>query len=125
MKNSIKLTALLLVLSTGLFAATPPKAIVPVKKDVITFSPLNAHRGVEIKVETEQPGKAIVIISDKDGNVLLKDVMPAYKSMGKGYLLNKLDNGDYTIEVTANKQVVKKEVHVYDEDRIRVFIINQ
>jgi hypothetical protein len=125
MKNSIKLTALLLVLSTGLFAADVPKTVAPAAKGVITFSALPAHRGVEVKVEGSQASKALVVITDKDGNVLLKDVMPANKSMEKGYLLNKLDNGDYTIEVTANKQVVKKDIHVYDEERTRVFIMNQ
>jgi uncharacterized protein (DUF2249 family) len=124
MKNAIKLTALLLVLSTGLFAAAPAKPV-PANNDVITFASMPAHRGVEIKVEKNQPGKAVVIISDHDGNVLLKDVMPNYKSMEKGYVLNKLDNGDYTIEVTSNKQVVKKDIHIYDEDRTRVFIVKQ
>ena len=125
MKNAVKLTALFLVVSAGLFTSASAKPVVPATNDVITFSSLPAHRGVEIKVEKAQPGKAIVIISDKDGNVLLKDVMPAYKSMEKGYVLNKLDNGDYTIEVVSDKQTVKKDIHIYDEDRTRVFIVKQ
>jgi len=40
-------------------------------------------------------------------------VMKDNKSMEKGYILNQLDNGNYTIEVTLNKQVVKKTAHVY------------
>jgi hypothetical protein len=125
MKNSFKLTALLVVLSTGLFAATPVKTVAPAKKDLITFSSLPSHAGVDIKVEKSEPGKSIVIIYDKDDNVLLKDVIPAYKSMEKGYILNKLDDGDYKIEVTSNKQVVTKDIHVYNEDKTKVFIVKQ
>ena len=125
MKNQIKLTALFLVLSASVFAATPAKTEVPAASNNITFSAMPAHRGVEVNVEGTAGKNAIVIISDKDGNVLLKDVLPAYKAMHKGYVLNGLDYGDYTIEVTANKQVVKKEIHIYDEDRTRVFIVKE
>ena len=108
MKNQIKLTALFLVLSASVFAASP-KTEVPAASNNITFSAMPAHRGVEVNVEGTAAKNAIVIISDKDGNVLLKDVLPAYKTMHKGYVLNGLDYGDYTIEVTSAKQVVKKE----------------
>lgn len=127
MKASIKLTALFLLASTGLFAATPSKtkaAVVP-SKDVITFSALPSHKGVDIKVDRAEAGKAIVMIYDQDMNVIFKDVLPADKAMEKGYILNQLDNGDYTIEVTSNKQVVKKDVHVYNEYKTKTFFVNQ
>jgi hypothetical protein len=128
MKNSIKLTALTLLLSTGLFAAASAKTVgtvVPSSKDVITFSSLPSNKGIEVKVEGRDVAKAIVIIYDQDQNVIYKDVLPAYKSMEKGYILNQLANGDYTIEVTANKQVVKKDIHVYDEYNAKAFIVKQ
>jgi len=128
MKNSIKLTALTLLLSAGLFAAASAKTIgsvIPSSKSVITFSSLPSHKGIEVKVEGRDVAKAIVIIYDQDQNVIYKDVLPAYKSMEKGYILNQLANGDYTIEVTANKQVVKKDIHVYDEYSTKVFIVKQ
>jgi hypothetical protein len=127
MKNSIKLAAIILLLSGGLIASASAKTIdtkAP-SKDVITFSSLPSEKGVAIKVEKTTPGKAIVMIYDADGNVLYKDVMSKFKSMEKGYILNKLDNGDYTIEVTSNKQVVKKQVHVYEEDYRKMFIISE
>ncbi len=65
------------------------------------------------------------MIYDQDKNVIYKDALPAFKKMEKGYILTQLENGDYIIEVTANKQVATKEVHVYDEDRTRVFIVKQ
>jgi hypothetical protein len=128
MRNSIKLAAILLIAGAGFLAAVPAKAIgsiVPLKADVITFSGLPSEKGVAIKVEKDAPGKAIVIVYDADGNVLYKDVMKNSKSMEKGYILNKLDIGDYTIEVTSNKQVVKKQVHVYDENYRKMFIISE
>ena len=126
MKNTIKLTALFLLASTGLFAATTVKTsgtVAPSTKDVITFSSLPSERGVDVKVEKNAPGKAIIMIYDKDGNVLRKDVLSANKGTEKAYILTQLENGDYTIEVTSNKQVVKKDIHVYDEGDTKMFII--
>ena len=128
MKNSIKLTALFLLVSAGLFAATSAKAdglVVPSTKDVITFSSLPSQKGIEVKVDATASEKAIVMIYDKDGNVLRKDVLSAGKAFEKAYILNQLENGDYTIEVTSNKQVVKKDIHVYDEDNTRMFIVKE
>jgi hypothetical protein len=124
MKNSIKLTALLVLASVSVFAANPAKATVPAG-DKISFSALPSHQGVDIKVQSASAAKAIVIISDQDGNVIFKDAMPAYKEMEKGYILNQLDNGDYTIEVIADHQTVTKDVHVYDEDGAKEFIISE
>src|ERR1700744_4902396 len=104
MKNSIKLTALFLLASTGLFAETPSKSTPPANAQ-ITFSSLHSLRGVEIKVENNVASKATVIVYDADGNAIFKDTMPAMKAMKKGYILNQLQNGDYTIEVIDSKQV--------------------
>lgn len=128
MKNSIKLSALLLLVSTSLFASTLGKkhnAIVPEKKDVITFLSLPSDRGIDVKVEKSGPGKTIVIIYDQDKNVLLKDVTSNNKTTEKGYVLNQLDNGDYTMEVTSNGQVVKKDIHVYNDDQTKEYLIKK
>lgn len=115
MKNSFKLTALFLLATTGLFAAVPSKTKtkVALKKDMVTFSTLPSRRGIEIKVNKDAPGKAIVMIYNYENDVVWKDAMKDNKNMEKGYILNQLDNGNYTIEVTLNKQVVKKTAHVY------------
>ena len=127
MKTSIKLTALLLLSSTGIFAATSSKTKAPAAKanEEITFSSLPSKIGIDVKVGRQDEGKAIVMFYDQDHNVILKDVLPASGSMEKGYILSKLENGDYTMEVTLNKQVVKKAIHVYDEDQAKTFIILQ
>jgi hypothetical protein len=128
MKNSIKLSALFLLVSTGLFAATPVKTyigVVPAKKDVITFSSLPSDRGINVKVEKNQPGKTIVIIYDKEKNVLLKDVTSNNKTTEKGYVLNQLNNGDYLMEVISNGQVVRKNIYVYDGNQTKEYLIKQ
>ena len=63
------------------------------------------------------------MIYDQNKNVLRKDVLTSNGNMEKAYVLNKLDEGDYTLEVIANKQTVKKNIHVYDEGSIKTFII--
>jgi hypothetical protein len=123
MKNSIKLTALFLLAGASVFAAVPAKAVVHSSPAIITFSSLPSQNGIDVKVEKSE--KAIVIISDKDGNVLRKDVLSNKKNMEKGYILTSLDNGDYTIEVISNGKSVKEDVHVYDEDQTKMFIVKQ
>ena len=124
MKNSIKLTALLVLASVSVFAAAPKAPVTP-SKDVITFSSLPSDKGLEVKVEGLSAAKAIVMVSDADKNVIFKDAMPAYKSMEKGYILNQLEDGDYTMEVIANHQTVKKDIHVYEADGAKQFIVIQ
>lgn len=122
MKASIKFTALLLLAGASVFAAVPAKAVVPAKSAVITFSSLPADKGIGVKVENEL-GKAIVTITDKDGDILRKDALSNAKGLEKGYILTSLDNGDYTITVTANGQVAKEDIHVYDEGQTKMFIV--
>ena len=126
MKNSIKLTALFLLASVGAFAATPSTGnAAPSAKDAVTISSLPSLNGVDVKVEKGATEKAIVIIADDEGNVLRKDALTAGKGLEKGYILNQLENGDYTIAVTANHQTVSKSVHVYEVDGTKQFFFVQ
>ena len=128
MKTSIKLTALLLLAGTGLFAATPSTVKggdVPAKKDLVTFSALKSDIGVAVNVQKSDAGKTVVLILDKDQNVIYKDALPQGTNTEKGYNFSQLENGDYTIEVISNKQVVKKDVHIYDEDEKKMFFVKQ
>ena len=119
MKNSIKLTALFLLATTGLFAAVQAKAL---KADVpsVTISTLALHKGIAVKAAG---AKSIVMIYDQDKNVLRKDVLA--RNTSKGYVLNALENGDYTMEITSNKKTVKKNIHVYNEGKTKTFIVQQ
>jgi hypothetical protein len=120
MKNSIKLTALFLLAGVSVFAAVPVKAMVTTSPTGITFTTLPSQRGVGIKVEKAE--KAIVIITDEDGNVLRKDLLSDKKSE-IGYILTNLDNGDYTIEVRSNSRFVKENIHVYEEGQTKMFFV--
>lgn len=125
MKNSIKLAALFLLASTGLFATASAKtlSVVPSSSDMVTFATLPSQTGIAVKVEKTETSNAVVMIYDADGNVLRKDAVSGEKAFEKNYILNQLEEGDYTIEVTAGKQVVKKQVHVYTEDETKTFIV--
>ena len=118
MKKSIKLTAILLLLSvcTVVMPGVQAKTInaTPPPKNVINFSLLPSNAGVDVNVEKNTPGKVVVMIFDEYGNVMLKQVLAAGRDVEKDYILNKLDNGDYTIEVTSNKKVMEKNIRVND-----------
>jgi hypothetical protein len=125
MRRSINLFLVLLLSGTGLFAGVPAKTashIYSQKTDIITFSTLPSRKGIEVKFKKGIAGKAIVIIYDSDKNMLRKDILSNEK-LGKGYILTSLDNGDYTVEVTLDKLVVKKDIHVYMEGQVKTFII--
>ena len=116
MKNAFKLSALLLLFSTGVFAANPAKhhsSKTASINNMVTFSTLPSKRGIEIAVDKNTPGKAVVLIYNWDNDVIWKDVLKKDKGMEKAYVLNNLDNGNYTIEVMVNKQIVQKTAHVY------------
>jgi len=118
MKKSIKLSALFLLLSAGIFASTAANA-----KDIITVSALKKQQGVAVNVAKANTGKTVVRIYDNDNHLILKDFLPNKTEVSKGYILSNLDNGDYTLEVTSNNEVVKKTLHIYDEDQKKTFFI--
>ena len=118
MKTGIKLLAIGLLLSSSVFAGTPAKSHrskAPLKSTMIMFSPLRAKKGIDVRIRNLVPGQEIVRIYDGDGNYYWHDVSKA-KAFEKGYILNQLAEGDYTVEVTLNKtRVEKRLIHVYDE----------
>jgi len=117
MKHAIKLLAVGLLLSTGLFAAVPAKPTNPNSpsiKKVVTFMQMPTRRGFEIKLNDPMAGKAKVMIYNWDNQIVWKDVLSPKKGLEKAFNLSQLDNGNYTVEVMLNKQLVaKKTAHVY------------
>jgi hypothetical protein len=128
MKTSIKLTALALLMSLGAFAAPHKKVMHRMmssgKNDEIVFYTLPSQRGIDLRVKKAMPGKTIVIIRDNDGNVLQKDVMTK-ETIRRGYVLNQLDNGDYSIEIQSANQDFKRDIHIYNEGNIKTFLVKQ
>jgi hypothetical protein len=120
MKNSIKLSALFLLLSAGIFASNTASA-----KDVITLSALRHDRGVAVNITKADAFKSLLKIYYNQDNILFKDFLPNKPEATKGYVLTNLDNGDYTFEVTSNKETIKKTLHVYEEgDKKAFFFVN-
>lgn len=127
MKKSITLAALLLALGTSVFAAAPAKSKGhnAHSKAQITFVQLKTDMGFGVKIAKEEAGKSVVIIYDKDSNVVFKDLLSKGTDAEKGYILTNLDNGDYTVEVTSDKQSVKKQLHVYDDGQAKSYFFMQ
>ena len=116
MKKKFNLSALLILAAASLFAAAPVKPVHgndPSVKSMIKFAQLPANRGIEIKLAADAPDKAIVMIYNWDNDIVWRDVLSPKKGMDRGYILSFLDNGNYTVEVMLNKQMVRKTAHVY------------
>jgi hypothetical protein len=121
MKKSITLAALLLVMGTGVFAATSAKSDVKKSSSEISFAPLSADRGFTVKVDKQEAGKSLVMIYDRDQNVMFKDLLTKGTAAEKGYVITDLANGDYTVEVVSNNQTVKKQMRVYNEGNEKTY----
>ena len=116
MKKKLKLSALLILAAVGFCAAAPVKPAHgndPSIKNMIRFSQLPTKRGIEIKLAPDAPGKAEVLIYDWDNDIVWKEALSPKKGMDKAFNLSQLDNGNYTVEVMLNNQMVKKTAHVY------------
>ncbi|MDB5153843.1 MAG: hypothetical protein JWR54_2594 [Mucilaginibacter sp.] len=125
MKKSITLAALLLVIGTSVFAAAPAKSSGHNSQDEISFVPLKSDNGFGVKIDKEVAGKSIVLVYDNAGNVLFKDLLSKGASGTKGYLIDNLDYGDYTIEVYSKSQTVKKQMHIYDDGQAKSYFFMQ
>lgn len=118
MKKSIALLALVLSVSTSVFAKAPVD-------DLITINPLRTALGVGISVNAVDASKSIVKVYNADGTVHFIDKLANKGTAAKAYLLTNLEEGNYTIEVVTKGQTVKKQIHVYDEDGKKTFFIFQ
>ena len=116
MKNAIKLTALLLLAGSSIFAAPSAHKTRHIDKpitDMVTFSTTPSRTGVDVKVDKNAPGKAVVLIYNYENDVVWKDVLKKNRGMEKAFNLSELGNGNYTVQVILNKQKVQKTAHVY------------
>jgi uncharacterized lipoprotein YajG len=128
MKTSIKLSALFLLLSAGVFATTAAKAadVTPKVKEVVSFSVLGNDRGIKMDFAKSESGKSFVRVYSKENELLLKDYVSTKKDAAKGYVLSELADGDYKIQINSNNQVVTKTLHVYhDGDQQSFFIVQE
>ncbi|OOQ61894.1 hypothetical protein [Mucilaginibacter pedocola] len=124
MKNSIKLAALLMLATTGVFAATPAKTTEPAKDEItVQSSAKNLLVGVSIQKETA--GRAYVTFYDNNHNQVMTDFLPKNASVEKVYNLAELPYGTYTMAVASNKQVITKQIQVYKEFGKKTYVFLQ
>jgi hypothetical protein len=127
MKTSIKLSALFVLLTAGVFATTVAKAAdghpAPKAKAVVTFNALDHDRGIKLSIPKSESGRSFVKVYNKQKEVLLQDFVPSKADVTKGYVLTGLEDGDYTMEITTDNQVVKKAIHVYQDGDQKSFYI--
>ncbi|MBD1391543.1 hypothetical protein [Mucilaginibacter glaciei] len=119
MKKSITLLALILTLSSALFAKTTPA------DELITINPLRTALGVGISVNANDASRSVVRIYNADNTIQFIDQLAKKGTAAKAYILKDLEDGNYTIEVATKNQVVKKQIHVYNEDGKKSFFIFQ
>jgi len=124
MKKSIALGALLVVLGTSVFAATPFKTG-DKATDEISFVQQKKDNAFGVTIAKETAGKAVVIIYDDAQNVIFKDMLSKGESAGKSYLISSLEAGDYTVEVASKGQIVKKQMHVYEDGKAKSYFFYQ
>jgi len=130
MKNQIKISALAIVFglfTTGVFAAEKAtKDTTATSPDAIhILSPASNDLDVNVAIHKAAPGKSMVTIYDDAKNVVLKDALSKNsENIQKSYNFEGMDNGDYTIEVSTDSEVVEKTIHVYsDENDQRLFLM--
>ncbi|MBD1383712.1 hypothetical protein IDJ75_00355 [Mucilaginibacter rigui] len=126
MKKPFTLAALLLILSTGLFAATPVKKTGndDANKAIVVQAMRNAL-GFGVSIQNVSTSKASVTITDKNNNVILFDKLAKGKSVEKAYNLSQLESGDYQLVVNADNNQVTKKLHVYEEYGTKAYIFLQ
>lgn len=118
MKKSITLLALILSLSTVVFAKASTD-------DIISIIPSKKALSIGVSVQKQNAGKSVVTFYDEGNNAMFKDKLASKGTAAKAYLLNELETGNYTIEVATGKRVVKKQIRVYDEAGKKTYFIFQ
>ncbi|RYU90308.1 T9SS type A sorting domain-containing protein [Mucilaginibacter terrigena] len=126
MKKSFTLAALLLVLSTGLFASAPAKTVADGDANsAIVFQAMRTALGFGVTINNPTATKSFVTITDNNNHVILLDKLGKGKSIEKAYNLSELENGTYTVTVTANNSTVTKKMNVYEEYGNKAYLFLQ
>jgi hypothetical protein len=119
MKTNFKSAAVLIafaLLSTGAFAAYQSKTDTLTNEVTASVSYYENTAGVDVTIDKATGGASAITIYDAAGNVVLTDDFTIESaSVQKSYLLNDLADGDYTIAVKTNNEVLKKTITLSSE----------
>jgi len=115
MKKSINLFAVFLLLGASVFAAKAPKVKGHNAKmnEQVSFIPLQYKSGFAVMVDKLEPGKSMVIISDRNRDYVFKDVLTKQDKAEKKYVIRDINDGNYTVEVFSKNQDIKVPFSVY------------
>ena len=128
MKKFITLTSLSLLLGMGVCSTVSAKPInfhmrshhETSSHEQVSFIPLHQKEGFAIMVDKLDPGKSMVIIYDRDKNVVFKDCLTKGTRNEKKYILSNLNNGDYTVEVYSKMHDIQTSFYVYDNGKKKI-----
>jgi len=126
MKKLINWVVLFLLLGTSAFATSPakPKSNNAKPNEKVSFIPLRLKSGFAIMVDKQEPGNSMVLIYDKNQNVVFKDLLTKGTRAEKKYVFPHLDNGDYTVEVVSKNSDVKTKFSVYNRGDKKIVHLN-
>ena len=113
MKTAIRLSALLLLVSSSIFASTPAKTD-PIE-DQITIQTSTKLMLVGLNIQKETTGKAFVTFYDSKNHEIMRDYLSSKKSSERAYNISELETGDYTMAISSNDQLINKKLHVFEE----------
>lgn len=122
MRKSITLAALLLFLGIAASStvSAKPKGHDIKKGEQVSFIPLQAKKGFAVMVDKQEPGTSMVIVYDKDKNVVFKDLLTKGNKAEKKYIFSNLDAGDYTVEVYSKEHDVRTPFFVYNSGQKKI-----
>jgi len=122
MKKSITLATLLLFLGIAASStvSAKPKSHHVKSREQVSLIPLRAKKGFAVMVDKQEPGKSIVIVYDKDKNVVFKDLLTKGAKAEKKYIFSNLDAGDYTIEVYSKEHDIKTPFFVSNSGQKKI-----
>jgi hypothetical protein len=125
MKKSFTLAAVLLVMSTGLFAASPSKANTNDDlNNIIVVQAMRTALGFGISIQQTVTAGS-VIITDQHNQIILNDKLAKGKTIENAYNLSELEEGNYFVTVNANNKSIIKQLHVYQEYGNKAYVFLQ
>ncbi len=123
MKKSIKLAVLFLLMGIGVSSTVFAKDKghkMNKTREQVSLIPLRTNKGFAVRVDKQEPGKSMVIVSNADGEVVYKDLLTKGTNAEKKYIFTQLDNGNYTVEVFSKTHDVKTPFYVYNKGQRKI-----
>lgn len=127
MKKSIIFGALGILMGLGVSSTAAPKPRHHTEdlsaRAGISIIPLRHEPGFAVMVAGEKQGNSVVIITNQDETYTFKDLLTKASRFEKRYNLMQLDAGNYTLEVVTKGHDVKTNFYVYNKPAGKVIFV--